>query len=344
MPSPTHSELLTLLAKFRRDAEKRDGETLRRLSAAYQKLYKRLSSDLELEARRIWDSKDTVSRVYLTNRLSDLFTQVEDELNRYQGFLKTTVELSGDAALTAGTTQATELMKLATLGRKAIISVDFNQLPVATINTMIAFLAPDSPLYKRIDLLAKYHAPIVRDNLVEAIAKGYNPYKTAGKIEPYLKDVANQFQVAMANPFADAVRMARTAQIKAEQEATRANYQANGDVVDSWQWFAEVDGACPSCLAMHGTIHPLDESLDDHHNGRCTAIPVVLGNAMIDEGAGEEWFNKQDEATQQSILGKGAWQAYQDGKFDFSQLSKITQDDVYGELRTVTPLKDLIDE
>jgi hypothetical protein len=27
------------------------------------------------------------------------------------------------------------------------------------------------------------------------------------------------------------------------------------------------------CWAMHGTVHTLDERLDDHPNGRCTAIP-----------------------------------------------------------------------
>jgi hypothetical protein len=135
------------------------------------------------------------------------------------------------------------------------------------------------------------------------------------------------------------------------REALGASMNKGGDTFDVIPCF---DVTFDSVLEVgittfSGHVYNLQSQVDWYigngiitHN--CTAIPVVLGNAMIDEGAGEEWFNKQDDATQQSILGKGAWQAYQDGKFDFSQLSRITGDDVYGDLRTVTPLKDLIDE
>ena len=35
------------------------------------------------------------------------------------------------------------------------------------------------------------------------------------------------------------------------------------------------DRVCCSCLALHGTEFPLDETLDDHPNGRCAMIPVT---------------------------------------------------------------------
>jgi hypothetical protein len=148
----------------------------------------------------------------------------------------------------------------------------------------------------------------------------------------------------MARPFADAVRMARTAQLWAYRESSRANYQANSDVVSGWQWYAELDGACASCVAMHGTIHSLDEVLNDHHHGRCTAIPVVLEQALIPESAGRDYFDGLSDEQKQGILGKGAFEAYQGGKFDFSQLSTVHNDDVYGEMRVVPSLKDLIGE
>ena len=157
--------------------------------------------------------------------------------------------------------------------------------------------------------------------------------------------MAQQFQLAMASPFADAVRMARTATLWSYREATRANYQANGDVVSGWSWFAQLDDlVCPACMSMHGTIHDLDEALEGHYNCRCAPVPVVLGNPLVPDGAGQAWFEEQDEATQRGILGPGAFQAWQDGKFDLSQLPRRVDDDVYGNMVNVTPLKDLIGE
>lgn len=344
MPPLPPSALITALARFRRETDKRDAATIKQLSNAYSKLFRRLSEALELEARRIFE-QDGVSRVYVGNRLADLIEQVEVELRKYSSFLETTITTSADDALTLGSRQAVELMKLATLGQRAIIGVDFNRLPVATINTMLGFLSPSSPLFQRIGVLAKYHAPIIRDQLVEAIALGFNPYKTAGNIRPYLADIADKFKIAMARPFADAVRMARTSQLWASREAARANYQANSDVVSGWTWYANLDGiTCPACLSLHGSIHELDEELDGHYNCRCTPVPVVLGQSLIPESAGRDYFDSLTDEQRQSLLGPGAFQAYQAGSFEFSQLSHQVEDDTYGHMRTVTPLKDLIGE
>jgi hypothetical protein len=252
--------------------------------------------------------------------------------------------VSSDEALLLGSKHSLELMKLATFRQKALTSINFGLLKPDQINTIIGFLAPGSPLFRRIDILAKYHAPRVRDQLVESIALGFGPSKTAGNIAPLLADVDKAFKISMANPFADATRLARTALLWSYREASRANYQANSDEVSGWQWYAQLDETtCMSCVAMHGTIHPLDEPLDDHHHGRCTPIPVVLGNALIDEDSGSSWFDELSEEKQKSMMGSGAHDAWKSGKFDLSQLSHQVEDDVYGAIRTVTPLKDLVE-
>ena len=344
LPPLVQREIINTLARFRNEAARGDAAVIRQLADAYRKLHTRLQEQLELEARRIFEKPESaISREYVRRRLSALADEIQQELDRYSSFLSTTLDASTDRTLLLGSKHAVELMQMATLGRKAIKSVDFGLLKPEQINTMIAFLSPNSPLYKKIGQLARFHGPIVRDQLVEAIALGYNPYKAAGNIAPFLQDIANKFQIAMARPFADAVRLARTSMLWAYREAGRANYQANGDVVTHWQWFAHLDGlTCMSCVSMHGTIHPLSEPLDDHHHGRCAAVPVVLGQALVPEDAGAAWFNGLPEEQQRIMMGTGAFDAWKAGKFELSQLSHQVPDDVYDLMRTVTPLKELL--
>lgn len=44
------------------------------------------------------------------------------------------------------------------------------------------------------------------------------------------------------------------------------------------------------------------------------------------------------------MMGREKWDAWRGGKFEFSALSREQDDDVYGRMRTETPLKDLITE
>ena len=100
---------------------------------------------------------------------------------------------------------------------------------------------------------------------------------------------------------------------------------------------------CASCVVMHGTFHTLDETLDDHYNGRCAMLPVVKGfPRVLEEGAGEAWFREQPEATQRGILGPGRLDAWNNELFEFSRLSNQVNDDVYGTMRVEAALRDLI--
>jgi hypothetical protein len=77
------------------------------------------------------------------------------------------------------------------------------------------------------------------------------------------------------------------------------------------------------------------------HN--CAMLPYIKG---VDYGLenGEEHFKGLPESTQIELMGRGKWEAYKAGKFQFSQLSKIYDDIVYGQMRGETPLKDLVNE
>jgi hypothetical protein len=145
----------------------------------------------------------------------------------------------------------------------------------------------------------------------------------------------------------DAVRMMRTVQVYAYRDANQASYQVNSDIVRGWYWMAQLDDAtCESCISMHGTFHSVDETLDDHFQGRCGMLPATIlsnSNPLGSDTAGEDWFKGLPDSQQKAIMGPGKWQAWKDDKFDFSQLSKQVDNDVFGTMRTASTLKDLIE-
>lgn len=79
-------------------------------------------------------------------------------------------------------------------------------------------------------------------------------------------------------------------------------------------------------IAQHSTKHPANEPGPlDHHQGRCTAIPVTktwreLGFDIDEpEGlrpqSGIDWFHSLDEEQQRRVLGPKRFEAWQDGRF-----------------------------
>ena len=204
-------------------------------------------------------------------------------------------------------------------------------LPTNAIYSMLGFLQEDSPLWKRIGELAPYNAQKVADALLEGVAFGYNPAKTA-----------RMFENVMGGGLTDAMRMTRTAQLYATREANRAMYVANEDIVSGWMWYASLDSdTCMACAVEHGTVHSNDESMDSHYNCRCTSIPVVIGyNDQVQTGT--DWFQGLSEAEQRNMMGAGAYEAWKDGKFELTDMVTRRHDDVYGEMLARTPLEQLI--
>lgn len=130
--------------------------------------------------------------------------------------------------------------------------------------------------------------------------------------------------------------IARTEIIDAYRMSQRVEEQRHKDILAGWQWVAELsERTCASCVAMHGTIHPLDEPGPlDHQQGRCTRTPVTrtwkeLGFDGIDEppglpqpGDGEKWLAKQPEDVQRHILGNKGYEAWQAGAWPSSQWAR----------------------
>lgn len=107
-----------------------------------------------------------------------------------------------------------------------------------------------------------------------------------------------------------------------------------------------------SCIAQHGSIHPVTEVLNDHHNGRCAMVPLTvsweslgfpgLPDTRPSVPSGEAWFTGLSEAEQQRTMGPAMWRAWKAGEVRWEDLSRAHTDPVYGEMRTAASLRALL--
>jgi SPP1 gp7 family putative phage head morphogenesis protein len=324
MPDPEPNEILNVVRQFRSALARKDAIALNRLIDAYGRIYNRLQDKITLLMDAIEMEAPTVGQLTRMTRYKALIAQVEDELTGYQAILRDTIDGVSRDAITYASRDTARLLR--TMG----VQAGFNRLPNDAIQTLLGFLAPDSPLYERIGQLAGYHAESVAQKIVEGVGLGNNP-----------RVIASAIRDELGGGLTDALRMTRTVQLWSYREASRANYLANSDVVDGWVWSsARDDRTCEACLAMDGTIHGLDETLDGHYNCRCAPVPIVAGFPPVVTDTGEEWFNQQSEAYQREALGPGKYDAWKEGKFEFSQLATKREDAVYGQMTNAATLKE----
>ena len=160
------------------------------------------------------------------------------------------------------------------------------------------------------------------------VAGGQNPTEVAERM-------VNGVEGAFNGGIGRATVIARTEILDAHREASFETHKENADILEGWTWHAELDSdrTCISCIAQHGTTHPVDEPGPlDHHQGRCTALPKTLSwNDLgfdidepedLDIQTGADWFNNLPEEKQRAILGPTRYEAWQDGRFPINQWSQ----------------------
>lgn len=328
------SPLLQLVQAFQDAVLRHDEAAIRRLVNAYGTTQRRLQGLIEALAEDIAARGMTNGKAVKLTRYKQLMEQLTQELSGLQTLTRNEIDNAVNFGLTAGERDAVRTLAAATRGDPAVL-VGFNRLPVDAIRTLLGFLDPQGALYERISKLASTSAEYVTDAITEGIALGYNPIKTARLLGD-----------AYGRGLTDAMRLLRTVQLWTYREASRASYVANADVLrGGWKWWANLDNlTCMSCVAMHGTIHPLSEPLRDHHNGRCAMIPLVKGFPDAFQGDGQGWFTSLPEAEQRRMMGAKKYDAWRSGAFSFDRLSSEALNDVYGKMRVETPLKTLVGE
>ncbi len=286
MPNP----ILDLAAQFRMQALQRERVAATQLVRAYGQVYRNLDPQIRAleEALRGLENPRPVDIQRLAS-LRVLKEQTIEQVNRYAAYADTTIAGEVQANIAVGLRDSEALVQahfdpawlqenglvLNTDVQRAI-RASWVRVPSEAVETMVGMTQPDSPLRQAlVHNLGDVVAQQMVDALVTGIATGKNPRVIARE--------------AMGAGLNYSLTTARTAQLWAYREASRANYQANRDIVSGWKWSASLDSrTCPSCLSLHGSLHAADETLNGHHNcvvgGTKVSSPNVLATS-------KRWFD-----------------------------------------------------
>ena len=329
MPHP----VIEAAERNKRELIRNENAASTRLINAYGLVYGRLAAKVE-------QLENTLEQLDLQGNLSintvrklavygSLLNHITDEVSRYGGFVDTELKLADQNTIKLALDHSQRITQSYFLFNKTAteaFNMTWDRLPTESIETLLGFLRENSPLHTNLTRdLGTSAATVFEQNLIEGIALGYNSTK-----------VANAINSSLAQPLSWTLNSVRTANLWTYREASRANYLNNSEIVEGWKWYAALDGrTCMSCFNQHGREFTLEQSLNDHHQGRCTQIPTISSKFGITQPnieLGENIFNTMPQDRQIAQMGLAKHTAYRAGEFKFSELSEVYQNNVYGEM------------
>ena len=334
------------MLSFRKRLLALDARTLKALIAAYGPIWGELESKVEALAAHSQLRGLMAQDIFRDQRFRDLQRQIERQVGMYAAQAGTTITgaQAGAVDLASGAARRTveaALPRGITLDMLAQTGIQWNRLPVSAFEQFIGFAGDGGPLSRLLAPLGQEAAAGVKAGLAEGIATGASPRQTAVLVR-------NRFGM----PLTRSLTISRTETLRAYREATRAQYQANSDVVKGYRRIAAKDSeVCLACLALDGTLQQTDELLPVHPNDRCSLVPEVVGYQDLgldvpqdarEVGNARQWFERQPEATQRDMMGRGRFEAWQKGGFDLEDMAKIKQNDTWGPGIQVKALKELV--
>lgn len=304
--------------------------------AAYRTLYENLRPEILALADAIAAIEEpTAAQIRRLRQYKALMDELAKESAKFGSYLEVQINARALEALRRGDADTYQLIRTAAGGNKTLLA-SLVRVPVEAIQQLAGFLAKDGALYAAIKAGYGSLTDRIADAIMRGVALGDNP-----------KTIALYLNKQIGMGLTDAMRTMRTAQLWAYRSAAQANYVANSNVVTGWVWMAREDSdVCAACLAMHGTKHDVEEILDGHYNCRCVPLPMTKLNPdpPIPEGRGEEYFNSLSEDKQREMLGAAKYEAWKEGRFEFSQLAVHKEDEVFGQMTVVPTNKELLGE
>lgn len=222
--------------------------------------------------------------------------------------------------------------------------VSFDTLPTEEILSIAGRVTPRSPAGKILGKLGREAAKASRNVLVNGITRGDN-----------VRVIGRELAKAANIPAWRAQRIARTEIFGAYTDASERQMRES-KVVESWVWTCQLATACGACLAMHGQVFDVKQSMKKHPNCHCDCIPVPksfsdLGLPPFLDDLYPDTF--QPEEMQRQALsqiegksvaelsdrfGPGKGKLLASGEVKLDQLATVTKNKIWGGATVETPL------
>ena len=211
------------------------------------------------------------------------------------------------------------------------IALQFDRLPVEAFVNMVGNTGAGTPLGTLLAPLPGEGAAQVTQALVRGVALGWHPSKTARA----MRDGAN---IA----YNRAILIARSEQLRIYRESSRQQYEASGVIAGYRRVAAKSIRTCIGCLFSDGQFYELSVPFEEHPDGRCQAVPMLKRTQAYGVETGEQWFRRQDAATQRAMMGPGRYTAWRAGRFDLADTVQRRDDPTWGASLVPKPLQELM--
>lgn len=331
--------------RFRNQLSRLETSATNDLTIAYQRIVNRLEDKLTVLQTNIElleaQGNLTPNKVQKLAVWSSLLNQIEDEIIKYGGYVDTQNQVAAKKSIDLAGRHSQLLTQTYFNDNPSLLqafNATWDRLPNESVETLLGFLQQDSQLSINLNqTLGINAAQNFKNKLLEGIALGYNPNK--------INSLINQ---SLGEPLTWSLNSVRTTQNYAYRESTRANYVNNFEIVGGWKWFAALDGrVCLSCVNKHGQTFSTEQRLNDHHQGRCTQIPIIkdfkkFGLEETQIELGENWFNRLPTNQKIERMGQAKYNAYLAGEFRFTELSEVYQNDTFGEMLKEASLRSIL--
>jgi hypothetical protein len=310
-----------------------------RLQTAYGRILPNLEASAGSLVGRIneWvqnNPNDSLIAEYVRGfkQYQDLLARVQVEMGDFATLLRNEAGIVQERAVVTGANGALELTQAVSGGAGNIIASVWNRPDPAALVRLVNYVDGDA-FRATVNSFGVNAAQSVADTILASVAQGKGPRAISNIL-------SNWFNL----PAAWADNTVRTVQLYSYRTANHATYAANNDVLDGWVWVASLDDrCCISCISQHGTVHPLNETLNDHHRGRCTPVPLVKGSTWHrDMQTGPEWFDSRSPEQQRAQMGGAMFEAWKAGAVGWGNMSQRYNDPVYGEMLRAASLKGIL--
>ena len=332
MPEPK-PEVLQVTEQYRAALRAREAQAVRQLAIAYAQVARQLAIETvklsaKVEKMRAAGLEVSAWRIAEMERYREVMAQVEQQLVALGAEGARMIDdLRREAVLTGVDMAEAQVLALI----PPSVSISFNRLSIAAIETMTGFLAQGAPLARLLEELGSVIARQIGDLLLNGLALGWNPRVVARLIRR---------QTGMA--LTRALRIARTEQLRAWRISSIQGYRDQGSLIKGYRRHAQADDrTCIACLLLDGTFYELQENFTDHIQGRCAILPVTrswqeLGFAGIPDTnpewqAGRDWFLEQNEGVQQGIIGAPLYTAWQDRRISLDDMMTLHSSAIWGD-------------
>lgn len=315
--------LLAMDAAAARDMTRRWREVERALDGLIQELA------LQIDEATRDGRPPTDAQLYGMERYQALLAQTLQEIRGLEREVEAVLIERSKAAARMGLQNAQALLDVGLRGGP------YNRLSVDAVQYMAGMLQDGGPLFGVLQGRALGPAAVqgLTQRLIEGVALGWNPRKTARAMQDGLADGLQKALVIARDSQMRAYRMASDEQL---QNAFGGNQGA--PLKQKRRLAAKDNRTCVACLLADGELLEINEPMFDHTQGRCIAVPVFVDDEPEEP---QGYFKTLPEEKQRALLGPGRYELWRSGQVKLSDMATRKTHAIWGPSPAVKTLTEL---